>query len=152
MRYRADGSDHPLSFNTCKTKRPCSEEGNTTHWEEFALLKGRLGKNLFLWLKNLMLSETCSVQANVCLDNGRVNEVNWLNLSESASASTKPKTNLTNWVSLFEVHSGPKCCVVLNKGKITLSLVSGPLWLRTIVYLLGEKLSAIYSYEAVFWK
>lgn len=61
----------------------------------------------FLLLKNLILSEACSVQANVFWGNGRVNKVNWLYLSKSASASTKPKANLRNRVCL-------KCTVAPN--------------------------------------
>lgn len=53
MRYRPDGSDCLLSFNTCKIEWPCSEENS---WKEFALLKERLGNFLFIWLKNLLLT------------------------------------------------------------------------------------------------
>lgn len=127
MRYMADGSDRLSRLILVK---PNSHAGrNEVLHIEKSLLCGSEGwvKCFFLWLKNLILSETCSVRANGFLGNGRVKQVNWLNLSESASASTKPKTNLTNWVSLFEVHSGPKCCMAFNTGKITLSPVSGPL-------------------------
>lgn len=42
--------------------------------------------------------------------------------------------------------------VCVHKGKITLSLVSGPLWLRPIVYLLCEKLAWLFIATKLYFE
>lgn len=52
--------------------------------------------NLFFFPLFKELSEACSVPVHVCVGNGRLNEVNCLNLSDSASASVKQEADLTD--------------------------------------------------------
>lgn len=97
MRYRPDGGDCLLPFNTCKIEWPCSEESS---WKEFVLLKERLGNFLFIWLKNLLLTTS---KCLFWVTEGLTKSIDLI-CQESASASTKPKASLRSWLSLFEVH------------------------------------------------
>lgn len=94
-----------------------------------------------LWMSN-----------QVFVGNGRVNQVNWLNLSELAAAPTKPKTNLTNRVSLFEAQRGPKYCVCSQRWNYACSGIWATVAKTHCLLAVWEAGLAIYSHKAVFWK